>query len=56
MFFFNQSIVNLHYCVSFRYTHTDSVIHICVDLYCFFNSFSLIVYYKILSIIPRAIQ
>ena len=45
----NYSIV-VYYCVSFR---CDSVIHMCIF---FFRFFSLIGYYKVLSMVPCVTQ
>ena len=56
-FFLNWSIVDLQYCVSFRCTAKwFSYSYICIYLYSFFQFFSIIVYYKILNIVPCAIQ
>ena len=52
-FFFNWSIVDLQYCVNFCYTvKLISVIH----TYTFFIFFSIMVYHRILNIVPCAIQ
>ena len=48
-------IVDLQYCVNFCYTANDSVIHIYTFIY-FFIFFSIIVYYRILNIVPCVIQ
>ena len=52
IFFFNWSIVDLQCCVSFRCT-AKWVSYICIF---FFRFFSTIGYYKILNMVPCAIQ
>ena len=48
MIFFNLNIVDMQYCVSFRYTAEV------IQLYIFIL-FSIISYYKILNVVPCAI-
>ena len=56
----NNSVVDLQYCVSFRCIAkglTFMYVYICMCVYMlFYIFFSIIGYYKILSIVPCAIQ
>ena len=54
-FFFNESIVDLQCCVSFRCT-AKWFRYTYIYIFFFFRFFSIIVYYKILNIVPCAIQ
>ena len=54
---FNWTVVDLQYCVSFRCRQNDSVTHTLIYIYpFFFRFFSITAYYKILNIVPCAIQ
>ena len=56
-FLYNWSIVDLQYYVSFRCTAKwFCYTYVCIYLYSFFRFFSIIVYYKILTIVPCAVQ
>ena len=55
--FLNWSIVDLQYCISFRYTakwfsYIYMCVFVCVYIHVYFRLFSTIGYYKILNIVP----